>query len=184
MQEVLRAMNSQRRRRIEAILAYEEDTAGGLMNTDVVTVRSDITLEVVLRYLRKYGELPENTDSLYVVDHQDKYLGTLRLSQVVSRSRSLTVREAMSHQVDPIPANMSDHDVAHRFEKHDLISAPVVDKDNHLLGRITIDDVVDVIRDEAEHSLLSMAGLSEDEDTFAPVKKVFIAARYGLVSTC
>jgi len=164
-------MNSQRRRRIEAILAYEEDTAGGLMNTDVVTVRSDITLEVVLRYLRKYGELPENTDSLYVVDHQDKYLGTLRLSQVVSRSRSLTVREAMSHQVDPIPANMSDHDVAHRFEKHDLISAPVVDKDNHLLGRITIDDVVDVIRDEAEHSLLSMAGLSEDEDTFAPVKK-------------
>ena len=171
MQEVLRAMNSQRRRRIEAILAYEEDTAGGLMNTDVVTVRSDITLEVVLRYLRKYGELPENTDSLYVVDHQDKYLGTLRLSQVVSRSRSLTVREAMSHQVDPIPANMSDHDVAHRFEKHDLISAPVVDKDNHLLGRITIDDVVDVIRDEAEHSLLSMAGLSEDEDTFAPVKK-------------
>src|SRR5690554_1565636 len=171
MQEVLRAMDSQRRRRIEAILAYEEDTAGGLMNTDVVTVRSDITLEVVLRYLRMYGELPENTDSLYVVDHQDKYLGTLRLSQIVSRSRSLTVREAMSHQIDPIPANMPDRDVARRFEKHDLISAPVVDKENRLLGRITIDDVVDVIRDEADHSLLSMAGLSEDEDTFAPVKK-------------
>jgi len=171
MQEVLRAMDSQRRRRIEAILAYEEDTAGGLMNTDVVTVRSDITLEVVLRYLRMYGELPENTDSLYVVDHQDKYLGTLRLSQIVSRSRSLTVREAMSHQIDPIPANMPDRDVARRFEKHDLISAPVVDKENRLLGRITIDDVVDVIRDEADHSFLSMAGLSEDEDTFAPVKK-------------
>lgn len=171
MQEVLRAMDSQRRRRVEAILAYEEDTAGGLMNTDVVTVRSDITLEVVLRYLRMYGELPENTDSLYVVDHKDKYLGTLRLSQVVSRSRSLTVREAMSHQIDPIPANMPDRDVARRFEKHDLISAPVVDKENRLLGRITIDDVVDVIRDEADHSLLSMAGLSEDEDTFAPVKK-------------
>jgi magnesium transporter len=168
---VFRAIDKQRRRRVEAILAFEEDTAGGLMNTDVVTVRSDITLEVVLRYLRMYGELPENTDSLYVVDHQDKYLGTLRLSQVVSRSRSLTVREAMSHQVEAIPANMSDHDVAHRFEKHDLLSAPVVDKDNHLLGRITIDDVVDVSRDEAEHSLLSMAGLSEDEDTFAPVKK-------------
>ncbi len=171
MQEVLRAMDSQRRRRIEAILAYEEDTAGGLMNTDVVTVRADITLEVVLRYLRMYGELPENTDSLYVVDHKDKYLGTLRLSQVVSRSRSLTVREAMSHQIEPIPANMPDRDVARRFEKHDLISAPVVDKENRLLGRITIDDVVDVIRDEADHSLLSMAGLSEDEDTFAPVKK-------------
>lgn len=171
MQEVLRAMDSQRRRRIEAILAYPEDTAGGLMNTDVVTVRSDITLEAVLRYLRIYTDLPENTDSLYVVDHKDKYLGTLRLSQVVSRSRSLTVREAMSHQIDPIPANMSDRDVARRFEKHDLISAPVVDKENRLLGRITIDDVVDVIRDEADQSLLSMAGLSEDEDTFAPVKK-------------
>lgn len=171
MQEVLRAMDSQRRRRLEVILGFEEDTAGGLMNTDVVTVRSDITLEVVLRYLRMLGDLPENTDSLYVVDHNDKYLGTLRLSQVVSRSRSMTVREVMSHQVEAIPANMSDEDVAHRFEKHDLISAPVVDKDNHLLGRITIDDVVDVIRDVAEHSMLSMAGLSEDEDTFAPVKK-------------
>lgn len=171
MQEVLRAMDSQRRRRVEAILAYEEDTAGGLMNTDIVTVRSDVTLEVVLRYLRMYGELPENTDSLYVVDHKDRYLGTLRLSQLVSRSRSLSVREVMSHQVEPIPANMSDTDVAHRFEKHDLLSAPVIDKENHLLGRITIDDVVDVIRYEAEHSMLSMAGLGEDEDTFAPVKK-------------
>jgi len=171
VQEVLRAMDGQHRRRVEAVLAFEEDTAGGLMNTDVITVRTDITLEVVLRYLRMLGELPENTDSLYVVDHNDHYLGTLRLSQVVSRSRSLLVSEVMSHQVDPIPANTSDRDVARRFEKHDLISAPVVDKDNHLLGRITIDDVVDVIRDEAEHSMLSMAGLNEDEDTFAPVKR-------------
>lgn len=171
MQEVLRAMDSQRRRRVEAILAYDEDTAGGLMNTDVVTVRADITMEVVLRYLRKLGELPENTDSLYVVDHKDKYLGTLPLEKVVSRSRSAIVSQVMSHQREPILASVSDEDVAHRFEKHDLVSAPVVDKDNHLLGRITIDDVVDVIRDSAEHSLLSMAGLGEDEDTFAGVKK-------------
>jgi magnesium transporter len=171
VQEVLHAMDSQHRRRVEAVLAYEEDTAGGLMNTDVITVRTDITLEVVLRYLRMLGELPDNTDSLYVVDHNDHYLGTLRLSQVVSRSRSLLVSEVMSHQVEAIPANASDSDVARRFEKHDLISAPVVDKDNHLLGRITIDDVVDVIRDDAEHSMLSMAGLNEDEDTFAPVKR-------------
>ncbi|MCX4187309.1 magnesium transporter [Methylophaga sp. OBS4] len=169
--EVLRAMDIQHRRRVEAVLAFEEDTAGGLMNTDVTTVRTDITLEVVLRYLRMLGELPENTDSLYVVDHDDHYLGTLRLSQVVSRSRSLLVSEVMSHQVEPIPANMSDRDVARRFEKHDLISAPVIDKDQRLLGRITIDDVVDVIRDEAEHSMLSMAGLGEDEDTFAPVMR-------------
>ncbi len=169
--EILRAMDIQHRRRVEAVLAYDEESAGGLMNTDVTTVRTDITLEVVLRYLRMLGELPENTDSLYVVDHNDHYLGTLRLSQVVSRNRSLLVSEVMSHQVDPIPANMSDRDVARRFEKHDLISAPVIDKDNRLLGRITIDDVVDVIRDEAEHSMLSMAGLGEDEDTFATVKR-------------
>ncbi len=171
MREVLRAMDSQHRRRVETILAYEEDTAGGLMNTDVVTVRPDITLEVVLRYLRILGELPNNTDSIYVVDHDDRYIGTLALSQVVSRSRSLTVKEVMSHQVEAITATTADSDVAHRFEKHDLISAPVVDGNNKLLGRITIDDVVDVIRDEAEHSMLSLAGLGEDEDTFAPIGK-------------
>jgi len=170
-QEILNVMDSQHRRRVETILAYEEDTAGGLMNTDVVTVRSDITLEVVLRYLRLLTELPENTDSLYVVDHNDHYLGTLPLSQVVSRSRSLTVSNVMSHQVEAIHANTDESDVALRFEKHDLISAPVVDKDNRLLGRITIDDVVDVIRDDAEHTMLSMAGLGEDEDTFAPIGK-------------
>lgn len=169
--EVLKVMDDQHRRRVEAILAYDEDTAGGLMNTDVVTIRSDITLEVVLRYLRLLGELPENTDSLYVVDHKDHYLGTLTLSQVVSRSRSLTVSQVMSHQIEAIQASTDESDVALRFEKHDLISAPVVDKDNHLLGRITIDDVVDVIRDDAEHTMLSMAGLGEDEDTFAPVQR-------------
>lgn len=170
-QEVLRVMDGQHRRRVEAVLAYDEDTAGGLMNTDVVTVRSDITLEVVLRYLRLLDTLPENTDSLYVVDHNDHYIGTLALTQVVSRSRSLTVNQVMSHQVEAIHADTDESDVALRFEKHDLISAPVVDKENHLLGRITIDDVVDVIRDDAEHTMLSMAGLSEDEDTFAPIGK-------------
>ena len=171
MREVLRAMDIQHRRRVETLLAYEEDTAGGLMNTDVITVRSDITLEVVLRYLRLLGNVPTNTDSLYVVDHEDHYIGTLELAKLVSRSRSLTVSEVMSHQIEAIDANTPESDVAHRFEKHNLISAPVVDPENRLLGRITIDDVVDVIRDEAEHSMLSLAGLGEDEDTFAPVKK-------------
>ena len=171
MREVLRAMDTQHRRRVETLLAYEEDTAGCLMNTDVITVRSDITLEVVLRYLRILGDIPENTDSLYVVDHEDHYIGTLELSKLISRSRSLTVSEVMSHQIEAINAMTDESEVAHRFEKHNLISAPVVDPDNRLIGRITIDDVVDVIRDEAEHSMLSLAGLSEDEDTFAPVKK-------------
>ncbi len=169
MQQVLSVMDGQHRRRVEAVLAYEEDTAGGLMNTDVVTMRSDITMEVVLRYLRMLDDLPENTDSLYVVDHNDIFQGILPLTQVVSRSRSLTVREVMSHHVEPILDDATDSEVARRFEKHDLLSAPVVDNNNRLLGRITIDDVVDVIRDEAEHSMLSMAGLSEDADTFAPI---------------
>lgn len=171
MREVLRAMDSQHRRRVETVLAYKEDTAGGLMNTDVITVRSDITLEVVLRYMRMLGDLPNNTDSLYVVDSEDKYIGTLPLTLLVSRSRSHTVSKVMSHQIKAIPVQTTEHDVAHRFEQHDLISAPVVDESNRIIGRITIDDVVDVIRDEAEHSMLSMAGLGEDEDTFAPVKK-------------
>ncbi len=170
--KVLTAMDSQHRRRVETALAYDEDTAGGMMNTDIVTVRSDITLEVVLRYLRMLTALPDNTDSLYVVDRHDQYLGTLPLAKLVSHSRATTVSRIMSHQVEAIVANMPERDVAHRFEKHNLISAPVVDKEGrHLLGRITIDDVVDVIRDDAEHTMLSMAGLSEDEDTFAPVKK-------------
>ena len=158
MREVLRAMDTQHRRRVETLLAYEEDTAGGLMNTDVITVRSDITLEVVLRYLRILGDVPENTDSLYVVDHEDHYIGTLELSKLVSRSRSLTVSEVMSHQIEAIDAITDESEVAHRFEKHNLISAPVVDPDNRLLGRITIDDFVDVIRDEAEHSMQSQIG--------------------------
>lgn len=171
MKEVLRVMDSQHRRRVEAVLSYEENTAGGLMNTDVVTVRSDVTLDVVLRYLRLLGEdMPENTDSLYVVDHKDRYQGVLPLTQVVSRARALTVREVMTHELEAMQAGMAEHEVSRRFEQHDLLSAPVVDENNHLLGRITIDDVVDVIRDEAEHSLLSMAGLQEDVDTFAPVK--------------
>ena len=168
---VLMAMGEQHRRRVEAALAYAEDTAGGMMNTDVITVRADVTLEVVLRYLRMLNNLPENTDSLYVVDHYDRYLGTLPLTEIVSRSRSATVNNIMSQQIVAIAADTPESDVAHRFEQHNLISAPVVDEDSRLLGRITIDDVVDVIRDEAEHTLLSMAGLSEDEDTFAPVKK-------------
>lgn len=169
--EVLRAMTTQHRRRVETVLAYGEDTAGGLMNTDVITVRADITLEMVLRYLRLLGKLPDSTDSLYVVNRDDDYIGALTLAQLVSHNRHLTVNEVMLQQTEAIDVNLTASEVAHRFEKYDLVSAPVIDRHNKLLGRITIDDVVDVIRDEAEHSMLSMAGLSEHEDTFAPVKQ-------------
>jgi magnesium transporter len=167
--EVLRSMDKQNRERVEAVLSYPEDSAGGLMNTDLITVRADVTLDVVLRYLRLRGELPEQTDSLVVVNRYDNYLGLLPLSLLLTTPPVQTVAEVMSRDMRPIPADMSAKDVARRFEEQDLVSAPVIDAKGKLVGRITVDDVVDVIRDEAEASVRSMAGLSEDEDMFAPV---------------
>lgn len=167
--EVLTAMDLRDRRRLESVLFYDEDSAGGLMNTDVVTVRADVTLEVVLRYLHLRGEMPATTDSLMVVNRDDKYLGALALSKLVVSDNDLTVAETMDPTQDGISADMSSRDVAKRFQDRDLISAAVVSEDGRLLGRITIDDVVDVIREEAEHAAMSMAGLKEEEDLFAPI---------------
>ena len=171
-QEVLTTMDSQDRARIEAVLSYPEDSAGGLMNTDTVTVRPDITLEVVLRYLRRHRSLPEMTDNLLVVNRHDEFIGILPINKILVSDTDTTVREVMSTDIITIRATMEDTGVAQIFERHDLVSAPVVDEKNgKLLGRITIDDVVDVIREDADHSLMSMAGLDEDEDTFAPALK-------------
>lgn len=169
IREVVRSMDKQNRQRLESVLSYTEDSAGGLMNTDTVTVRADVTLDVVLRYLRLRGEIPELTDSLIVVNRFDKYLGTLALSKLLTSDPGLTVAEVMDRELEPIAATMPATEVARTFERRDLVTAPVVDDNGKLLGRITIDDVVDVIRDEADHSIMSMAGLSEEEDMFAPV---------------
>ncbi len=169
IQEVLQSMDEQDRQRLESVLSYPEDTAGGLMNTDTITVRPDVTLDVVLRYLRLRGELPPMTDNLFVVDRDDHYLGSLPLTALLTQAPTLSVAEVMTTEAESIPATLSARDVASLFEHHDLVSAPVVNEENKLLGRITIDDVVDVIRDEGEHSLLSMTGLDEEEDMFAPV---------------
>ncbi|MEP5764815.1 MAG: magnesium transporter [Halieaceae bacterium] len=171
LQEVLRAMDQQDRARVEQILEYPETTAGGLMNTDTITVRARHTADVVLRYLRRHLEIPEMTDNLIVVNRADKFLGLLPLRALLVADPSATVREIMETDVEAIPADMDENEVAQLFERHDLVSAPVVDEQGKLLGRITIDDVVDVIRENAEHSLMSMAGLDEDEDTFATVFK-------------
>lgn len=170
-QQVLQSLDEQRRLRLEAAMAYPEDSAGGLMNTDTINVREDLTLDVVIRYLRILGKIPEMTDNLIVTDRDGIYLGTMLLTDLLTKSASLTVSEIMSRDTEAIPATMSARDVASLFEQRDLVSAPVVDDNNNLLGRITIDDVVDVIRDEADHSLMSMAGLSEEIDMFAPVVK-------------
>ncbi len=169
--EVLRAMDKQDRQRLEAVLHYPEDTAGGLMNVDVVTVRADVTLDVVMRYLRMRGELPKNTDKLFVVDRNDHYRGALELTQILTNEPEQLVAAVMDRDIPGIPATLPDDEVAKQFENLDLVSAAVVTDDNALLGRITIDDVVDVIREDADHSLLSMAGLDEEDDTFAPVLK-------------
>lgn len=167
--EVLDSMEAQERQRVETVLSFPEDTAGGLMNTDTITIRPDITLDVVLRYIRRHERLPDSTDTLLVVSRRDEFIGTLPINRLLVSDPSVTVREVMDTDSVVISALMPDTEVASLFEKHDLISAPVVGGDGNLLGRITIDDVVDVIRGDAEHQVMSMAGMDEDEDTFSPV---------------
>jgi magnesium transporter len=169
--DVLRGMNSENRSRLEAVLCYPEDSAGGLMNTDTVTVRADVTLDVVLRYLRRHRSLPEMTDNLLVINRSHEFIGILPINKLLVSDLNQTVREVMTTDTQIIHASMDEEDVAKIFERHDLVSAPVIDSAGKLIGRITIDDVVDVIRDTADHSLMSMAGLDEEEDTFAPAFK-------------
>ncbi len=168
--EVIDSLDHQNRERLEAVLPYPEDSAGGLMNLDTVTVRAEVSLDVVMRYLRRLGDkVPRDTDKLFVVNRDGFYLGALSLSRVLTHDPDESVAEVMSLDIQPIPADWGEREVANRFEQHDLLSAPVVDAQGRLLGRITIDDVVDVIREEGEHQFMGRAGLSEDEDMFAPV---------------
>ena len=168
---VLQSLDHQDEERLRQVLAYDEDSAGGLMNVDIVTVRPDVTLEVVARYLRARGEMPDGTDSIFVVDRGGAYMGSLYLSRVLTQDADTMVSSVMSTNIMPIPAHTSSAQVVWEFENRDLLSAPVVDEAYRVVGRITVDDVVDVIREEAEHSLMSAAGLDEEDDMFAPVVK-------------
>lgn len=168
-ERVLQSMDAQDRERLSAVLAFGEDSAGGLMNVDAVSVRPDVTLEVVMRYLRMRGELPDRTDRLFVVNRHDKYLGGVDLARLLTEDPETSVGEVMDSAVEGISPETPARDVAKLFEDRDLVSAAVVDHEGKLLGRITIDDVVDVIREEAAHSVMSMAGLDEEEDMFAGV---------------
>lgn len=171
MRQVLDSLDDQNRYRIETILAYPEDTAGGLMDTDIISIRPDISLDVVLRYLRRHESLPDTTDNLHVVNRTGQFVGILPLTKLLIKDPGMSVREAMNTGAKAILASTSAREVAQMFEREDLVTAPVVDDNGVLLGRITIDDVVDVILEGADHSLMSMAGMDEDEDTFAPVWK-------------
>ncbi|HWS39935.1 MAG TPA: magnesium transporter [Arenimonas sp.] len=171
IEEVLKSMDRDHRERLEQALSYPEDSAGRLMNTDVITVRADATIDVVLRYLRLRGEMPENTDYLYVVSRRNQYIGRISVSDLLTKNPSTAINELINDEQPGIPLNMSDSEVATQFSDHDWVSAPVVDANNILLGRITIDDVVDIIRADAEHQALSAVGLDEDEDLFSPVPR-------------
>ena len=171
--EVLKSMDRENRERLEQVLSYAEDSAGRLMNPDVVTVRADTTIDVVLRYLRLRGELPEHTDHIYVVSKRHQYLGRIALQALLTRETGTPINQLLDGEQPAIGVDESSDEVARQFSDHDWISAPVVDDNNILLGRITIDDVVDIIREQAEHQVMSAAGLDEDEDLFSPVRRAF-----------
>ena len=169
--QVLEAMDEQDRARLEKVMVYAEDTAGGLMNTDAITIRADVTLDVVLRYLRRHDEIPEMTDVLIVVSRDDRYVGLLPVRTLLVSDPGCSVRELMITNRKAISTTTPSDEVARQFERNDWVSAPVVEEQGLVVGRITIDDVVDVIRDGGDHSLMSLAGLDEDDDTFAPAFK-------------
>jgi magnesium transporter len=169
--EILKGMDRENRDRLEQVLSYPEDSAGRLMNPDVVTVRADVTVDVVLRYLRLRGELPDHTDHLIVVSRRNQYLGRLALAALVTNEAGTPINELIDDEQAAVPVDMSSAEVANQFSDHDWLSAPVVDENNILLGRITIDDVVDIIREQAEHHVLVSAGLDEDEDIFSPARR-------------
>ena len=171
--EVLKSMDRENRERLEQVLSYPEDTAGRLMNPDVVTVRADTTVDVVLRYLRLRGELPEHTDYLYVVGRRHQYLGRIGLAQLLTHDAGTPINQLLDDEQPAFDVDESANQVARQFSDHDWLSAPVVDDNHVLLGRITIDDVVDIIREQAEHQALSAAGLDEDEDMFSPARRAF-----------
>jgi len=175
---ILPTLDAHKREKLESVLSYSEDTAGGLMNIDQITIRADVTLDVVLRYLRIRGEVPDHTDQLFVTDRYDHYLGALYLRDLLTNDPDDRVKDIMRTDISAMNAHITDTEVAREFENYDLISAPIVDEEHKLIGRITIDDVVDVIRDEGDHSIMSMAGLSDDEDMFSPA--LTSAKRRGL----
>jgi magnesium transporter len=167
---LLLTLDFKHRERLNKILSYPENSAGGLMNTDFISVRPDVTIRAVIRYLRLLKEMPVDTDQIFIVDRDFNYLGSLLITTLLTEEPEKIVTSLINNDASkPINAETDEAEVALMFEQRNLISAPVIDENNQLVGRITIDDVVDVIRDQAEHSVMSMVGLDEDEDVFAPI---------------
>ena len=170
MQDVFLSLDSEEREQLRAAMSFPEDSVGALMDFDMVTVREDVTLEVVLRYLRRFEELPDHTDKLFVVDREEHLKGILTLESLLINDPESLVDDVM-HKENVISFEPDDEadDAAQAFERYDLVSAPVIDAEKRVIGRLTVADVVDYIREESEHEILSHAGLREEEDIFASV---------------
>jgi magnesium transporter len=166
---IIETLEGDHRLRLEIVRSFDEGSAGRLMSNDVISVRDDISVAVVLRYLRLHPELPSHTDALMVVNESNHYLGKLNVADILTAQPETLVIDIMLADIDKVRASGSEHDLLIQFERRDLISVAVVDDDNVLLGRITIDEVVDLIREEADHALFKSAGLNEEEDLFSPM---------------
>jgi len=170
-QTIIQSMERQNRQQLETTMAYSEDTAGGLMDLDAISIRQDMNVGVVLNYLRKLGKLPPATDKLMIVNRDNKFLGSLHISRILTSDNATPIRNLINQEAIAIPVNMPDTEVASIFKDRDLLSAPVVDENDKLLGRITVDDVVDVILEDAEEALMARDGLDDELDIFSPVKQ-------------
>ena len=169
MEDVFRSLDTEEREQLRAAMSYDEDSVGALMDFDMVTVREDVTLEVVLRYLRRFDALPDQTDQLFVIDREDHLQGVLPVNALLINDPETEVAAVMRKDALALHPEDKAETAAHAFERYDLVSAPVVDPDNKLVGRVTVDAVLDYIREEAEADQLAQAGLKEEEDIFAPV---------------
>ena len=168
-EEVITALDRQDQIRLQSVMSYEEDTAGGLTNPNIISVRRGITIEVLIRYLRRLNKLPEHTHYIYIVNKNNTYLGAVKLVDLFLKDKNKSVENIMDKSVHSIPASEDAKQVALDFQNLDLISTPVIDENNKLLGQITVDDVVDVIQDQANSEIFNMAGLDDEDDIFAPV---------------
>ncbi|MEW6132619.1 MAG: magnesium transporter [Pseudomonadota bacterium] len=169
IQELLTTLDAQKRARLQSALSFPEDSVGALMDFDMVTIRADVTLEVALRYLRRLGELPDQLDKLFVVERDDRLIGVLPLKRLLTTDPEATVAAVMVEDFVSFHPEDDAHEAAQAFERYDLVMAPVVDSQNRLIGRLTVDAVVDYIRESADADMLSMAGLKEEEDLFSTV---------------
>lgn len=172
---LLQSLDSAQRKQLVEMLEYDDDTAGGMMNTDSITVRPDVLVATVIRYLRMLDEVPSATSKLFVVDRNSQLLGEVPLTWLITARRKQRIEEIMRSDFTAFHVEDLSTAVAQQFREHDLVTAPVINEDGQLVGRITVDDVIDVIQEEAQRSLMNTAGLDEEVDTFAPIKQAAIS---------